>query len=141
MNPDAKSRDELAREANEVRSKLLRTVEQLDRRRRDAFDVRLQLQRHAWQFALGGALFLLGTAGVVALVAHRVATAPQRRQKERWYLARRVWQHPDRSLRGERRSFPRELARSLLLTAGSALLAVPIRRVAAGLLEERPERH
>jgi hypothetical protein len=129
MNHNGKSRDELAREANQARSKLLRTVEQLDRRRHDALDLRLQLRRHVRQLMAVGGLLLLATAGAVALVVHRVTSFTQRRRRDRWVLAKSMWRHPDRAMRGERGSFFAELARSLLLTMASAAVSVPARRV------------
>jgi hypothetical protein len=137
MNHDGKSRDELAREANEVRSKLLRTVEQLDRRRHDVFDVRLQLQRHLRQLAVFGGVLVLATAGTVALVVHRLTSASQRRRRNRWRLAKRLWRHPERTIRAERRSFFEEVARSILLAVASTAVTLPARRAVALLLRGR----
>jgi hypothetical protein len=134
MNHNGKSRDELAREANEVRSKLMRTVEQLDRRRHQAVDVRLQMKRHLRQLVVAGAVLVVLTAGTVALLVNRVATATERRRRHRWTLAKDVWRHPERAIRRERRPFLSELARAVLLSAASALLAIPVRR-AAGIVE------
>jgi hypothetical protein len=136
MNHNGKSRDELAREANQVRSKLLRTVEQLDRRRHDALDLPLQLKRHVRQLMALGALLLVATAGAMAIVVHRVATLAERRRRDRWILAKNMWRHPERAMRGERGSFFGELARSVLLTMASAAVSVPARR-AIGVLASR----
>ncbi len=135
MNHNGKSRDELAREANQVRSKLLRTVEELDRRRHEVLDVRAQLQAHVRQLALFGGLLLVATAGAVAAVVHRISTAAQRRRRNRWRLAKRVWRYPERTLRSERRSFFGELARSILLASASAAVTLPVRRAVTLFLE------
>ncbi len=137
MSDNGKPRQELAREANEVRSRLLRTVERLDQRRHDTFDLRIQLERHVRQVAVVGALLVVATAGAVALVVHRIATAAQRRRRDRWRLARRAWRHPERAMRGERRSFFGELARSVLLGVATTALTQPARRAVAALLESK----
>ncbi len=134
MNDGSKTREALAREANRVRTKLLHTVEELDHRRHQAVDLRLQLERHARQLLAMGGILLVATAGLVGLVVHRVSTSPQRRRRERWALARDVWRHPDRALRGERRSFFGTLVRSVLLSVISAALTVPARRAVAALV-------
>lgn len=131
MSGDGKSHDELAREANQVRTKLLRTVEQLDARRHDAFDLRSQLDRHLKQLAVAGGVLVLATAGAVALAVHGVQRAAERRRRDRWKLARHLWRHPERAMRAERRSLVGELGRSVLLSVLSAAVAIPVRRAVA----------
>lgn len=137
MSQNGKSRDALLREANEVRTKLLRTVEQLDQRRHDTFDVKVQLQRHVRQLAVAGGLLVVATAAAVTLVVQRVSGAASRRRRERWRLARRLWWHPDRAMRAERHSFFGEVARSLLLALVSTAVTLPARRAVAALLEPK----
>jgi hypothetical protein len=140
MNYDGKSRDDLARQANRVRTKLLRTVEQLDQRRHEAFDLKLQMKRHVRHLAVAGALLLVATAAGVALVVERVTTAAARRRRNRWRFAKRVWQHPERALRAERRSFFGEVVRGVLLATVTTALTIPARRAVAHLVEgKRPE--
>jgi hypothetical protein len=140
MNHNGKSRDELAREANQVRTKLLRTVEQLDRRRHEALDLRTQVQRHVRQLAVVGGAILLGTCAAMVLVAHRMSTAPERRRRNRWRLARSVWRHPERSLRADRRtSFLAALVRPLLLALANAIVIFPARRWLTRALPASPE--
>jgi hypothetical protein len=144
MNHNGKSRDELAREANQVRTKLLKTVEQLDRRRHEALDLRVQLQRHVRQLTMVGGAILLGTCAAMVLVFHRVSTATERRRRNRWRLAKRVWWHPERALRADRRtSFLGALLRPVLLALANALVILPARLWVMRLLppprqEDRP---
>jgi hypothetical protein len=140
MNHNGKSRDDLAREANQVRTKLLRTVEQLDQRRHDALDLRRQVQQHVRQLTLAAGVVILAVAGGVAVVVHRVATAAERRRRNRWRFARRVWRHPERAMRAERRSFLGEVARSVLLAVVSTAMAAPARRAVAFLVESAGSR-
>jgi hypothetical protein len=127
MSINGKSRDEIAREANLVRARLLRTVEQLDQKRQEALDMRRQLRQHASQLAAFAGLLLVVAAGAVAIAVHRVATAAERRRRQRWLLAKTMWTHPDRELRAERRSFGAELIRSILLALATTLGALPVR--------------
>lgn len=138
-NGHNKSRDDLARQANQVRSKLLHTVEVLDQRRHEALDLKLQLQRHVRQIVgMAGAALVL-TAGVVAFAVHRLSTAPERRRRDRVRLVRQMWRHPDRVIRGARREgrpFLVEVGRSVLLGIASTALLLPARRGITLLLEE-----
>jgi hypothetical protein len=67
-------------------------------------------------------------------VVHRLTTAGQRRRHNRWLLAKRVWWHPERAIRAERRSFFEELARGLLLAIASTAVTVPARRAVTTML-------
>ena len=133
MSGNSKSRGDLAEEAFQARSKLLRTVGELDQRRHRAADLRVQLEQHAKKIAIAGGLLLVATAGVVALAVSRVATAAVRRRRNRWRLAKRLWRHPERAMRAERRSFFGEVARSFLLAVVTTAVTLPVRRLVAGL--------
>jgi ABC-type Fe3+ transport system permease subunit len=139
VSHNGKSREDLAQEANQVRSKLFRTVEQLDQRRHQAFDLRIQLERHVRQAAIGAGLLLVTTAGAVAVVVYRITTAAQRRRRSRWHLAKEVWQHPERALHAERRSFFRDVGRSLLMSVVTTAVTIPARRAVAMLMERKSE--
>jgi hypothetical protein len=134
MNHNGKSRDELTRQANLVRTKLLHTVEQLDHRRHEVLDLRLQLRRHLRDLAIVGGILLVATSAGVALAVQRIANAAQRRRRGRWILARDLWRHPDRAMRGERRSFLGQVLRSLALTVVTAAVTIPARRLVAELV-------
>jgi hypothetical protein len=139
MNEDGKSRESLEVEANRVRAKLLRTVEQLDQRRHDAVDMHVQIGRHTKQIAIAGGLLVAAAAGVVALAVQRVASAPDRRRRGRWRLVQHLWQQPDRALRAERRSFFAELVRSLVFAAASSALSIPIRHAVGALVDGKDD--
>ena len=62
MITNGHDREALAARANAVRARLVETAEALDRRRREALDVRLQLRRHA------GALSVAAGALAVTLI-------------------------------------------------------------------------
>jgi hypothetical protein len=138
MNHDGKSRDDLARQANRVRSQLMRTVERLDRRRHQALDAGQRVQRQVRQILLLGGSLLLGAAAAsaVAFLAFRASPDARRwqrgrRRRDRRGLAKTAWSHPERLLRAQRGSFPRELARSVLLAVLTRLVTQPAWRRAA----------
>jgi len=145
-NGHPKSRDDLTRQANVVRSKLLRTVEVLDQRRHDAVDLKLQLKRHVRQVVALGGLAVVFTAAAVAFAVHRVSTAPERRRRNRRQLARQMWGRPDLVVRSARRTgrpFAVELLRSVLLGLATTLVLLPARRGMKRMLEGKkvvPER-
>jgi len=135
-----KAREELTRQANLVRSKLLRTVEVLDQRRHDAVDLKLQLQRHVRQVAVVAGIALVLTAAAVAVAVYRISTAPERRRRNRRRLAGQMWRRPDLVIRSSRRTgrpFAVELLRSVLLGVASSLVLLPARRSIKVLLEGR----
>jgi hypothetical protein len=137
-----KAREELTRQANMVRSKLLRTVEVLDQRRHDALDLRLQMQRHVRQVVALAGIALVFTAGAVAVAVHHLSTAPERRRRNRLRLAREMWRRPDlvmRSARRKGRPFGAELLRSVLLGLATTLLLIPARRGMKVMLEGKLE--
>lgn len=138
-NGHGKSRDDLTRQANQVRSKLLHTVEVLDQRRHEAIDLKLQLQRHVRTVMALAGIALLVTSAAVAFAVHRISTAPERRRRDRRRLVLQMWHHPDRVIRGARREgrpFVVELLRSVLLGVASSLVLLPARRGITLLLEE-----
>jgi hypothetical protein len=139
-NGHSKAREDLTRQANLVRSKLLRTVEVLDQRRHDALDLKVQLQRHVRQVVLLAGIALVGTAVAVAFAVHRISTSPERRRRNRRTLALQLWRRPDLVMRSSRRTgrpFAVELLRSVLLGVATSLVLLPARRSIKVLLEGR----
>jgi hypothetical protein len=130
MRPDGKSRAELEREADIVRSRLLRTVEQLDRRGHDALDVRMQLRNHLRQVVIGACVLVVTMVAAIAYVVHRVTTAADRRRLERGRIFRGRWRRPAPEAPRERPLF-QEAFRSVALGALTTLLMIPVRRLAA----------
>jgi hypothetical protein len=122
-------RAELLRQADDTRNKLARTVERIDQRRHDAFDLRKQVANHLKQVALVAGLVIVATAGGTAIVVYRLLQRAQRRRSP-WRLPRRTSAELEREPRGRRRSFLGEVLRSVALSAATALLTVPIRRMA-----------
>ena len=122
---EKKDKDELTAEANLARSKLLHTVEVLDRRRHDAMDVGRQVREHAAPIGAAAAVVVGGLVATTALLTHYVSTRPERRRRQRVRMLGRVWQHPDKV--GARRSILGDLGRSILVGLLSAAVLIPAR--------------
>jgi hypothetical protein len=90
------SRNELEVRADLMRARLIRTIDALDRRRREFFDVKLQFRRHAGDVlvAFGGVLFGAGSTAAVIFYRHR--RHEKRLRRERMRALTRLWRHPDR---------------------------------------------
>jgi hypothetical protein len=140
VRPDGKARIELEREANLVRSKLLRTVEELDRRGHDAFDLRLQLRNHLRQVVLGAGLLLATAVVAMAVVVQRVTEAAERRRLERGWTLRGRWRSPRPRPFLRERSFFGEVVRGVALGVLTTSAMIPVRRFAAQLARPAPTR-
>ncbi len=118
--------DRLRADIDATHRRLEGLLGELDRRRREAFDVRLQMQRHPLVFAAGAALALGAVGGGTALAIARV----RRSRRQRGSSAARLWRLWQLSRRpgviGARRS-----ARTswLLGTAVKVVAAILVRRL------------
>lgn len=130
--------DDLSREANASRSRLLRTLEELDRRGHEALDLRLQVRRHAGGVAVAGVVVILAASGLAVLVVEGLLAA-RHRGRQRWVLARWVWAHPTSALHGQKRPFLSDLLRSVAVSFGTAALTWPARAALRALLALRHE--
>ena len=112
-------------EIGSLRSEIADLVGELDRRRREAFDVRLQLRRHPAAVAVAGVALAALLGGTVALLVYN-----GRRKERRSYKAKqlrvamgRVMKHPERVARGE--PPPGE---KILAAVGTALATLLVKR-------------
>src|SRR5207249_196310 len=87
---------ELEHRADVARARLLGTLDELDRRRHELFDWKLQLRRHSGEVlgTLGG--IVAGVALTAGIVAYRVSSRERRLRRERWHAFDRLWRHPER---------------------------------------------
>lgn len=107
-NGDARQR--LEHEADRIRTRLLTTLDQLNQRRHEVTDVKLQAKRHVGGLVLiGGGVLLLGVGVAVASwrIAHAraAAYAPSFWTRARRNAALRAWRHPDRVANPNETSF------------------------------------
>jgi hypothetical protein len=89
-------REHLEHEADLVRARLLGTIGELDRRRHELLNLKLQLRRHAGDLVsvFGGLLVGAGTTAAVLVIRER--RREQRLRKERLRAVARLWEHPER---------------------------------------------
>ncbi len=125
---NGKVREDLLRQSDDTRNKLVRTVARIDHRRHDVLDVRKQVQRHLKQIAIAIGLAVVASAGATAFVVYRVMSAAQRRGRATWRIGSGSRNRPEREGRGRRGSFAGDILRSLALTLATSLLGAPFRR-------------
>ena len=99
-NGSARSEDvhRVAGEIDVLRTELGGLVGELDRRRHEATDVRLQMSRHPIVVAALATVAALVLGGAIALVVRgkRQSRRPSVRARETRRALRRLFQHPDR---------------------------------------------
>jgi hypothetical protein len=121
--PPREAARQLESEIAAVREELSALVAELDRRRHEAFDVKLQVRRHGLELALTGAALVAAASGFVWLRSRR----SRRRAGWRGQLERlREAVIPPRKS-GRRREAPSAVS-SILTAAANAGVAVVIKR-------------
>lgn len=131
MNDTRQDVERLEQDVERIRGNLGELVGELNHRRRDALDLRLQFQRHAGRLVLAGALALaLAAGGIVLLTVRLRHRRSLRRRADRLGKAlRRALAHPEH-LAERRPSVPRKIAAA----GGSALAAAIGKRLAQRLV-------
>jgi hypothetical protein len=111
-----------------IRNELGSLVAELDRRRHEAFDLKLQARKHpvAVAVAAGGAALVLG--GLIALVvrSRRNARRPSTRMRETRRAMARLLEHPDRV--AAEPSIPNKILTGVAVAAGTAFAKAMIDR-------------
>ncbi|WP_437733058.1 hypothetical protein [Sorangium sp. So ce1335] len=121
-------REEFERKADELRDRLLHTIEAIDQRRHALLDVKTQVRRHGAGVVTGGImLVVMGGAAVISLIQEaRARDARLRRERVRALV--RFWRHPDWVAPRGKPSVPREIGRKILVGAASFLAMQLLRR-------------
>lgn len=138
-SPDAKASamsprqtaQQLETEIEALRDELEPLVAEVDRRRHELLDVKLQLRRHAWQIALAGAGVIAVTASLVWLGVRRAPRRPSllsRASRLREGVARMI----DRP---ERVAADRTLAGKMLTAAATAALSATAKKAVERLVK------
>ncbi|HTN87415.1 MAG TPA: hypothetical protein VL242_27200 [Sorangium sp.] len=121
-------REEFERKADELRDRLLHTIEAIDQRRHALLDVRTQVRRHGAGVVTGGLMIaIMGGAVVIALIQEARARA-ERLRAERVRALVRFWRHPDWVAPRGKPSVPREIGRKILVGAVTFAAMQLIRR-------------
>ncbi len=82
-----------------LRSRLADTLEALDLRRREFFDVGHQLKTHSRPLVYAGAGLLVVLGIRAGVKAYRAYDCRQHKNRELWLAAKRLWDHPEKLLR------------------------------------------
>jgi hypothetical protein len=136
-------REKVEKTADRLRDELLLTLEELERRRERALDVKYQL-RHVYEknrelvhLAGGVALGLLGLG--LGYSVWRTRHREELLWRHRRQALRRAWEHPDRvASSAEERPFPIELGSKLVIIFGTALATALARNAVQTLVPARP---
>jgi hypothetical protein len=131
-------REQVERTADRIRDELLLTLEELDRRRHRALDVRYQASRHR-DLLIGAAITAAVLTGVGLGVAmwrarHRERILARHRLK----ALKRAWKHPNRvASSADERPLPVELGRKLVIIFGSTLATAIAKNAVQGLVPQQ----
>lgn len=121
-------RADFERRADELRDRLMHTIEALDRRRHVLVDVRSRVRRHGPEVLAGGLLLAIaGGAAVIALIKE-VRARNERPGGERLRALVRFWRHPEWVAPRGKPSVSREIGRRILVGMASYVAMQLIRR-------------
>ena len=131
MNNSGNDVESLEREVDRIRNNIGELVRELNQRRHDAFDLKLQFRHHAGRLVLVGAAFAALIAGTIVLATARL----RRRRSIRTRVTRlrdalrRIAAHPERV--AERQP---NVPRKLIAAGGTAIASVLGKRLAKRLV-------
>jgi hypothetical protein len=135
---DERPREELEREAERARARLMSTLDVLDRRRHDLLDVRARVKDHELAIVGGAAAVALLVCGAIGAAIHDAVQRrrhPSRKNRERIKALAGLWKHPDRAVRAQERSFGgealRKVAMAVLSTVATQLASRLVKRALA----------
>jgi hypothetical protein len=128
-------REQVEHTADRIRSELLLTLEELERRRHRAMDVRFQATQHR-DLIIGVAITAAVLTGVgVGVAIWRTRHREQILTRHRVKAVKRAWQHPDRlASSADERPLPIELGRKLVLIFASTLASAVAKNAVRGLV-------
>jgi hypothetical protein len=108
-------RAQFEQRADELREKLVHTIDALEHRRHELLDVRYQVRRHAGGVAAAGLTAVLVTGALTVGAVQRARRRDERLRRERIRMLARFWRDPDRAAALGKPSVLREIGRRLLV--------------------------
>ncbi len=141
--PNLSEREQVERTADRLREEFLLTLEELDRRRARAFDVKFQA-RQLLERNQDTLLKVGGTALAVLVVGTGLSWWSEHRRsrvvwERRGQALRRAWRHPDQvASASKKQPFLLEVGRKLVLIFGTALATALARNAVQTLVPAAP---
>jgi hypothetical protein len=138
LSTDLSAREQVERTADRIRDEFLLTLEELDRRRGRALDVRYQAMQHR-DLIIGAVitaavLTSIGVGVAIWRIRHRERILARQRLK----AVKRAWAHPGRvASSAEQRPLAVEMGRKLILIFGSTLASAVAKNAVQGLVPQR----
>ncbi|NTX11210.1 hypothetical protein HUA76_10460 [Myxococcus sp. CA056] len=115
-------REQVEQTADRIRDELLLTLEELDRRRGRALDVRYQVKQHTGALVAAGAVAMVLVGAGVGLAIYRSRHRGEVLRKKRRKALQRAWAHPDQlASSADQRPVGAELGRKLILIFATTL--------------------
>jgi hypothetical protein len=129
--------DRLRADIDATHRRLEGLLGELDRRRREAFDVKLQMRRHPVAFAVGAALALGALGGGTAFAIARIHRRHRQQHSPSARLLR-LWQMSGHS--SGRVNDSKSVLGSITARAGQVAVAILLRRLATRFFDRRRKR-
>jgi hypothetical protein len=115
-------RKQVEQTADRIRDELLLTLEELDRRRERAMNVRYQAEQHRDLIIGVGAVAMVAVGLGVGYAIYRSRHQDEKLRRERRYALRRAWEHPESvAYAAKQRPLGAELGRKLVLIFATSL--------------------
>ncbi|WP_223639276.1 hypothetical protein [Corallococcus sp. EGB] len=131
-------REQVEQTADRIRDELLLTLEELDRRRARATDVRYHVNQHRDLLVTVGAAALVAVGLGVGYAIYRARHHDERVRRQRRKALERAWAHPDRVATSiEDKPLGAELGRKVVMIFATSLATAVARNSIQSLVPSR----
>ncbi|NOK32681.1 hypothetical protein D7W79_08155 [Corallococcus exercitus] len=131
-------REQVEHTADRIRDELLLTLEELDRRRARATDVRYHVNQHKDLLVTVGAAALVAVGLGVGIAIYRARHHDERVRRQRRRALERAWAHPDRVATSiEDKPLGAELGRKVVMIFATSLATAVARNSIQTLVPSR----
>ncbi|GMT97919.1 hypothetical protein KH5H1_20380 [Corallococcus caeni] len=131
-------REQVEHTADRIRDELLLTLEELDRRRTRATDVRYHVNQHKDLLVTVGAAALVAVGLGVGIAIYRARHHDERVRRQRRKALERAWAHPDRVATSiEDKPLGAELGRKVVMIFATSLATAVARNSIQTLVPSR----
>jgi hypothetical protein len=134
-------REQTEKAADRIREEFLLTLQELDRRRDHAFDVKYQVSQHRDAVVIAGSALALLTLTGVGVALYRRRHRQERLFKKRLEGMKRAWSHPERLASSrEEKPLAIEMGSKLVVIFGTALATSLAKRSVSSLVPPRGQK-